>query len=195
MVKRMIYLAGIGLCAAALLGSTQCQSTDNNGIGSNGANFVTTLAVEDTNGNATGSFAPSQQIQFVLSVRNRTTTSQTISFNTGQQYNFSVFNSGTATEVWTWSPHQAFTQDPTTLTIPAGETQTFTVVWNQLDDAGQLVPSGDYEVIAGVTCNYTGSSNSSTSSASAACMPTGVPGSGALVPSVFVSTLVALTIQ
>lgn len=194
MFQRIIYVAGFALIAAALLGNTQCQSTSNNGIGPNGPNFVTTLAVEDANGNAASSFTPSQQIQFVLSVRNRSTTSQTISFSTVQQYNFAVFESGTATEVWTWSLSQTFTQNTTTLTIPAGGTQTFTVVWNQLDDAGQLVPSGDYEVIGGVTCNYSNSSTTS-SSASAVCMPTGVPSSGDLAPSVYISTLVPFTIQ
>lgn len=195
MFRRLIYLTGLGLLAVALLGSTRCQNTANNGIGPDGANFVTTLAVEDVNGNATGSFSPGQAIQFVLSVRNRSTTSQTISFNTAQQFNFAVFDSGTATEVWTWSLGQVFAQQVTTLTIPAGQTQTFTLVWNQTDDAGFAVSSGNYDVLAGLTCNFPASSANSSSSANTACMPGGVPGSGDLAPSVYVSTLVPFTIQ
>ena len=196
MVRQLARAAGLGLLAVALLGNTQCQNTANNGIGPAGANFVTTLAVEDANGNATSSFFPGQQIQFVLSVRNRSTSSQTISFNTAQQHNFAVFDSGTATEVWTWSLGQVFAQQATTLTIPAGQTQTFTVVWNQTDDAGFAVASGNYEVFAGLTCsNSASSSNSSSSSANTACMPSGVPGAGDLAPSVYVSTLVPFTIQ
>jgi hypothetical protein len=195
MLKRLTYLAGLGLVTAALLGASQCQSTGNTGIGPNGANFVTTLAVEDASGNAAGSFTSGQQIQLVLSVRNRSTASQTVTFNTGQQYNFAVFKSGSATEVWTWSLGQSFTQNATSLTWQAGQTRTFTVVWNQTGDAGQLVPSGDYEVFAGLTCNYTSSSSGSSSSTNTACMPTGVPGSGDMAPSVYVSTLVLFTIQ
>ncbi|MBU6469922.1 MAG: hypothetical protein KGL00_08935 [Gammaproteobacteria bacterium] len=195
MFRRLIYLTAFGLLAAALLGSTRCQNTVNNGIGPDGANFVTTLAVEDANGNAASSFSAGQQIQFVLSVRNRSTTSQTISFSTAQQFNFAVVNSGSATEVWTWSLGQAFSQIATRLTLQAGQTQTFTVIWNQVGDNGQLVPSGNYEVIGGLTCNSGSASGSSNSSANVACMPSGVPGSGNLAPSVYVSTLVPFTIQ
>ena len=195
MFRRAIYLTGCGLLAVTLLGSTRCQNTANNGIGPDGALFVTTLAVEDANGNASGSFSPGQQVQLVLSVRNRSTSSQTISFNTAQQYNFAVFESGTATEVWTWSLGQAFAQQATTLTIPAGQTQTFTVVWNQTDEAGFAVAPGNYEVLAGLTCSNTGSSSNSSSSVNTACMPGGVPGAGDLAPSVYVSTLVPFTIQ
>ncbi|MGH8281434.1 MAG: BsuPI-related putative proteinase inhibitor [Gammaproteobacteria bacterium] len=197
MFKRSIYLAGLTLVAAALLGSTQCQNNNNNGVGPNGPNFVTTLAVEDASGNAASNFSPGKQIQFVLSVRNRSTTSQTISFNTAQQYNFVVLNSGSATEVWTWALSRSFAQTTSSLTIPAGQTQTFTVVWDQMpDNSSQLVPSGNYEAIAGLTCvNSSSSSSSSPSSAANNCMPTGVPGSGDLVPSVYISTLVPFTIQ
>ena len=195
MVRRFMRAAGFGLLAAVLLGSTRCQNASNNGIGPDGANFVTTLAVEDANGNVASSFSPGQQVQLVLSVRNRSTTSQTLSFNTAQQYNFAVFDGGSATEVWTWSLGRVFTQQVTTLTIPAGQTQTFTVIWNQTDDAGLAVASGNYEVFAGLTCSNTGNSSNSSASANTACMPGGVPGSGDLAPSVYVSTLVPFTIQ
>jgi Intracellular proteinase inhibitor len=181
-----------------LLGSTQCQNTTNDGTNSDGPIFVTTLAAEDANGNAASSFSQSAEIQFVLSVRNRTSSSQTISFSTGQQYNFEVLDSGTATEVWTWSLGQAFSQATTSLTFAAGETQTFAVTWDQLNDSGQLIPTGSYEVIGGMTCTNNSSSNSSSSSSSSTsstCMPTGSASSGQLVPSVYISTLVPFTIR
>lgn len=196
MFRRLIYMAGLSLIAAALLGASQCQQTSNNGVGPNGALFVTTLAVEDANGNVTSSFTPSQQIQFVLSVRNRSTSSQTVTFNTSEQYNFAVFESGSATEVWTWSLGQSFNQTTTTLTWQPDEIKTFTVTWNQVSDGNQLVAAGNYEAIAGLTCTNSSSSSSSSSLSTANnCMPTGVPGSGDLVPSVYVSTLVPFTIQ
>lgn len=194
MWKRIVYLVGIALSAAGALGATQCQS-NNSGIGPEGPNFVTTLAIEDANGNAASSFASGQQIQFVLSVRNRSTTAQTVTFNTAQQSNFAVLESGSATEVWTWSLGQSFGQSQTSLTWQAGETKTFTVTWSQVNDSNQLLASGNYEAIAGLSCANSNASSSSSSATANNCMPTGVPGSGDLAPSVYVSTLVPFTLQ
>ena len=196
MLTRLIRIVGVAVCAALLLGATQCQSSSSNGIGPDGPVFVTTLAVEDANGVLSSTFSSGETIQFVLSVRNRSSSSQTLAFNTSQQSNFAVLHSGTATEVWTWSLGQSFSQSTTSLTIAAGQTQTFTVTWNQTDDNKQLVPSGAYEVIAGLTStNGSSSASSSTSSASTLCMPTGIPTSGQLAPSVYISTLTLFTIQ
>jgi len=91
---------------------------------------------------------------------------------------------------------QVFGQTLTTLTWQPDETKTFTVTWNQVSDGNQLVAAGNYEAIAGLTCaNSSSSSSSSSSSTANNCMPTGVPGSGNLVPSVYVSTLVPFTVQ
>ncbi|MGH8402441.1 MAG: BsuPI-related putative proteinase inhibitor [Gammaproteobacteria bacterium] len=188
-------IAGIAVCAGMLLGASQCQTNTNNGTGPDGPLFVTTLAVEDVNGNSISTFSPGQQIQFVLSVRNRSSSSQTISFSTAQLYNFVVLDSGTATEVWTWSLGQTFSQNTTTLTIAANQTQTYTIIWDQTGDSGQAVPSGNYEVIGGITCTNSSSSSNSSSSTVNNCMPTGVPTSDQLVPSVYISTLVPFTIQ
>ncbi len=201
MLTRIIRITGITLCAALLLGATlsQCQSITTNGIGPDGPVFVTSVAVEDANGVLTSIFSPGQTIQFVVSVRNRSSSSQTLSFDTSQKSNIVVLDSGTATEVWTWSLGQSFSQNTSSLTIAAGQTQTFTVTWDQTDDSGQAVASGDYEVIGGLTCSNTTSSSTTstttTSSASTTCMPTGIPSSDQLAPSVYISTLVPFTIQ
>ena len=197
MLKLVARVAGIGVCTWMLLGATQCQNTTTtNGIGSDGPVFVTSLAVEDANGNPASTFLSATNIQFVLSIRNRSSSNQTISFNTAQQYNFEVVQSGTANEVWTWSVNQQqFSQNTTSLTINAGQTQTFTVTWNQANDSGQQVPTGSYEVIGGLTCNNSSSTSSSSSTSATNCMPTGSLSSDQLVPTVFVSTLVPFTIQ
>lgn len=196
MLSRFIHVAGVVLIAVFLLGANQCQSSTTNGIGSDGPVFVTTLAVEDASGNVASTFNSGDEIQFVLSVRNRSSSSQTISFSTAQQYNFEVVDSGTATEVWTWSLAQSFSQSTSSLNFQAGETQTFTVTWPQVNDTNQLVPTDTYEAIGGMTCNNSSSSSSTSStSASINCMPTGIATSDQLAPSVFISTLVPFTIQ
>jgi len=193
MLTRLIYMAGVALCALLLLGATQCQSSSTSGVGTDGPVFVTTLAVEDANGNAVDSFAQGQAVQFVLSVRNRSNSSQTLAFNTVQLFNMVVLDSGTATEVWSWSQGQSFSPNSSSLTVKAGQTQTFTVTWNQTGDNGQLLPVGNYEVIGGLTCASSGSASGS--SASIACMPSGLPTSDQLAPSVYISTLVPFTIR
>ena len=77
MLTRLIRIVGVAVCAALLLGATQCQSSSSNGIGPDGPVFVTTLAVEDANGVLSSTFSSGETIQFVLSVRNRSSSSQT----------------------------------------------------------------------------------------------------------------------
>ncbi len=199
MLKQFTRIAGIGVCALMLLGANQCQTSTTNGIGSDGPVFVTSVSVEDANGNVASTFPLGASIQFVLSIRNRSSTSQTLAFNTGQQYNFEVVQNGTANEVWTWSVNQPpFSQNSSSLSFQPDETKTFSYTWSQVNDSLQPVASGDYEVIGGITCNNSSSSSSSSSSNSTSatdCMPTGILNSDQLVPSVYVSTLVPFTIQ
>ncbi len=69
---------------------------------------------------------------------------------TGQQYDFLVERDGT--EVWRWSQGQVFTQALSNLTFDPDEVRTFTIAWDQRDNAGNLVPAGTY-TISGILPN------------------------------------------
>ncbi|HVC38154.1 MAG TPA: hypothetical protein VNF46_07110 [Gammaproteobacteria bacterium] len=145
------------LCAALLLGNSQCQ----NNSASSSPTFVTTMAVEDANGNPETSFSSGQTIQFVLNVRNRTGSDQTIYMNICfPKYEFVVLTAGTSTAVATpLGPGGivclAIGVGP--VTFPAGQTASFTFDWDQTDTNGQLVATGSYEVMGGLICFYSSS--------------------------------------
>jgi hypothetical protein len=73
-VNHLLRFFSVVLCAVLVLGNSQCH---NSGTSSSPA-FGTTMSVEDVNSNPSTSFSSGQTIQFVLSVRNRTQTKQTI---------------------------------------------------------------------------------------------------------------------
>jgi hypothetical protein len=81
------------LCATLLLGNSQCQ----NGSNSSSPAFVTTMSVEDTNGDQTSNFSSGQTIQLVLDVRNRTDMDQNIYMQVCfPTYGFVVLPAGTS---------------------------------------------------------------------------------------------------
>lgn len=187
MFIRIIRATGLLLCAALLLGTSQCQNSDNS------PNFVTTLSVMDANGNPSTSFSPGVAIQFQITVRNRSSSAQTLWFNTSEEFNFAVVDAGTTNVLWTSDNGGVFTPGFVSLTIPSNQTQTFTVSWNQTDDNGRTIASGNYEVFGGLTvCNTTGSSSPCDITDS---MATGAPGSGQFAPTQYISTLTQFTIQ
>lgn len=138
--RRLLYLLLPG-CVMAM-GTTQCQ------IGSQGdsPDFVTTISIQDVNGQDSENFAAGQQIQFVVSIRNRSNSAQTLDFADAQIYDFYVVNSGTSDVVWHWSAGQAFAQNVNSIDFSAGQSRSYTVMWTQLDDDGQAAAPGDYEV-------------------------------------------------
>ncbi len=138
--RRLLYLLLPG-CVMAL-GATQCQIGNQN----DSPDFVTTVAVQDANGQSADTFSAGQQIQFVVSIRNRSDVSQTLTFPTAQVYDFYVVKAGTTDIVWHWSAAHTFAQTTTNLTFSAGQTRTYTVTWSQLGDDSQAVAAGDYEV-------------------------------------------------
>jgi len=187
------------LALLCVLGNTQC--TSGSGSTGNGAPlFVTTLQITDANGNPATSFATSTvsspvQINFTLTVRNRSNSAQTLYFSNSEQFNFAVINDSNGDVVWNSDAANAATTGSGSVTIPAMGSQTFTAVtWNQANNSGNLVGSGTYEVIGGATVfNTTGLNNSQDTSGDV--MPTGIPTPGELYPSIYRSTLTQFTIQ
>ena len=142
------------LCAALLLGNSQCQ----NNSASSSPTFVTTMAVEDANSNPETSFSSGQSIQLVLNVRNRTDTDQSIYIQVCfPQYEFVVLTAGTSNAVASLLgpvPYCLLPESIKSVTIPAGQTYAVTYDWDQTDTNGQLVAPGSYEVMGGSICYY-----------------------------------------
>jgi hypothetical protein len=197
-MRKLIRLFAGTACLLLLLGNSQC--TNGSGSTGNGAPlFVTSLQITDVNNNAATSFAASTtgnpiEIQFTLTVRNRSNSQQTLYFNSNEQINFAVINDSNGDVVWNSDAGQTGGTG-TPISIPALGSQTFPIVtWDQTGNNGNLVGSGTYEVIGGVTAfNTTGLNNSQDTSGDV--MPTGIPTAGQLFPSIYRSTLTEFTIQ
>lgn len=191
------FLAG-ALCMLLLLGNNQC--TNNNNTNNGAPVFVTTLQVQDAGGNAATSFVTGVTIQFQITVRNRTSSAQTLFFNGSEQSNFAVIDSN-GNVVWT-SDHgtPACTSGTsgssctgTSAAIPAESSTTFTASWTQVNNSNNTVALGTYEVIGGVTVfNTTGLTKAQDTSGDV--MPFGIPTGAELFPSTYRSPLMQFTI-
>ncbi|HEY7769673.1 BsuPI-related putative proteinase inhibitor [Longimicrobium sp.] len=66
-------------------------------------------------------------VRLTLQVTNAGTTPVTLSFSSGQSYDFAVRSGGTT--LWTWSADRSFMQALRTETLGAGETRTWSESW------------------------------------------------------------------
>ncbi|MGH8280145.1 MAG: hypothetical protein ACRETQ_11375 [Gammaproteobacteria bacterium] len=212
-MDRLLRLSGIFLIAALTLGNSQCQQSSKSQINpptgipptpappGNGPAFVTSVTVEDGNGDVTSSFASGENIQFVVSVRNRTNSQQSVTIQVcGPFAETAVVEAGTADVVATGVAPQvncdAVNLDGVPLTFAPDQTVTYTIPWNQLTGAGTLVPPGNYEVMGGIYCwNPPPGGGPVGSYDTTDCMAPGVPTPAELMPTQFRSNLVAFTIQ
>ena len=207
-MQRLFRAVAFVTLALWLLGASNCSQTNN----SDAPQFVTTLQVENS-GVPSSSFAQGDSISLVLTIRNRTNTAQTLFFNSSEFANFAAVDAGTATVVWTCDGDSssiaatcADTANPTTASIgtsssggsfvqinfTAFQTQTVTFTWTGLDNNGDKLAVGSYEVFGGFTVyNTTGPGNAVNNGSS---MAQGSPTAKQMFPSVYISTLVPFTI-
>ena len=190
-MRRLTRLLALIFASLLLLGNSNCSKNN----ASDAPQFVTSLAMEDVNGNVVSSFASGASVQLVLKIRNRSTSAQTLWFNSSQQYNLAAVNSGTADVVWNWDSGQSFDSSAfTSLVFKAGETKTFTVnSWALTDDNGTNLASGDYEVLGGFTVYNTAGAGSAADNGSS--MAAGQPTASQMFPTVYRSTLQFFAIQ
>ncbi|MGE5625381.1 MAG: hypothetical protein ACM3ZT_07525 [Bacillota bacterium] len=190
------YLVG-SLTLLLLLGNSNCSKNND----SSAPQFVTSLTVEDASNLPTSVFASGATIQFVLTIRNRSNSNQSLFFNGSEECNFAVVDAGTATVEWTDDTNggssvcagSGTSSNFGQLDFTPGETKTFTVSWNQLNDSGSQVATGNYEVIGGFTVyNTTGAGGAADTGNS---MSVGPPTASQLFPTVYRSNLMAFTIQ
>lgn len=182
-MRRLFRTLAAILCVLLSLGNTNCTKNSS----SNTPQFVTTLTLPSS------TFTQGTTVQFLLSIRNRSDTAETLWFNTGEQDNIAVVNSGTDNTVWTSDGCSAQTSGFTSIPLAAGASTTVTVSWNLQDNSGNPLPTGDYEALGGFTVyNLTGQGGAADNGNS---MPTCTPTDAQMFPTVYRSTLVPFTIQ
>jgi hypothetical protein len=71
----------------------------------------------------------------------------TLYYRTSQRYDLAVINSE-GQEVWRWSRDRTFAQVTEEVPLEANETVSYAETWDQLDNDGQQVPPGNYQVVA-----------------------------------------------
>ncbi len=179
-------------CLMGLLGNSQCSSSGSDSTPA----FATVTAVEDANRQQATSFSQSQDIHFVLSLRNRTGMDQTVLVQGCYPvYEVLVVKAGTSDVVATLSPpsghcnHISPGGDP--FIFQAGQTVNVPMDWDQTDTNRQLVPPGDYEAMGGLIC-WDANAGYDT----ADCMPVDTTAAGlALTPTTYRSMMVPFSIR
>jgi len=196
-MRRLMRILCILSAAALLLGNSNCSKNNS----SDAPQFVTSIDIADGSGNVVSSgnssapsFAAGVNIEFTVIIRNRSTTTQTVFFNSSEQSNFAVVQSGSADVVW--NSDSGVTPDTsafTSFTLTAGQTHSVTFTWNQQDDASNQVAAGDYEVLGGFTVYNTAGAGSA--AANGDSMAEGQPTAAQMFPTVYRSILLPFTIQ
>ncbi|MDH3628336.1 MAG: hypothetical protein OEV00_11145 [Acidobacteriota bacterium] len=96
-------------------------------------------------------FSGDDTIWFLMDIENATDEHRILSiFSTTAHADLYVLHPGTDEVLYRWLIHQITDDFPDTLFFGPGETKSFYTWWDRVDDAGQPVPAGPYDVI-GVT--------------------------------------------
>jgi hypothetical protein len=140
----MICLGSSSRSCSFLGGSSDDDDDDGNG-GNDEPSFVTTLELRNSEGEIADRFERGEQIQMILSVRNRLDSSPVIEFPTTRMSDFVVVRENSDDIVWQWSEDETFSEVTSELTFTAGETKTFTEIWDQEDDGDTQVRAETYE--------------------------------------------------
>lgn len=90
--------------------------------------------------------AGSEAVAFTLQVTNTSSAPVTLTFPSGQSYDFQVMRGDE--EVWQWSTDQVFTQAVREMVVPPGQTLRYEAVWTPPAGA-----SGEYVVIGRLTAD------------------------------------------
>lgn len=151
---RLITIIGLlAICLGATSRSCSLGNIDDDDDGDDGGegnndepSFVATLELRNFEGEIADRFSRLTPIQMTLSVRNRLDETVEVEFDTTRISDFVVVEENTDDVVWKWSDDQGpFPASDIPLEFAPGETQSFTVTWNQEDEDGDQVRVGTYE--------------------------------------------------
>jgi hypothetical protein len=122
-----------------------CQG-DSSSSHLNDSLFTTTLEIRAAGGISKSAFVFGEPIEFILSVHNKSNQTQKISLPSSEIFEFVVVQPNTSNILWRWSKGKAFLTVITDVEFQPDETRTWSIIWQQVDDAGMQVPVGNYEV-------------------------------------------------
>src|SRR5690348_10594679 len=159
-MRRLLRLLAALLAVSLLLGNSNCSKNN----ASDAPQFVTTLQVENSSGQVSGGFSQGDTVNLVLTVRNRSDTAQTLFFNSSEFANFAVVQAGTADVVWSCDGDAAGIAAATCTTtgslttssgsggfvqinLAAFQSKTITFTWTGLNNNGDQLAKGSYEVL------------------------------------------------
>ncbi|MEP7000853.1 MAG: BsuPI-related putative proteinase inhibitor [bacterium] len=80
-------------------------------------------------------------VTLTLTVRNSSRSSIEVSFSSGQQYDFAIYDAATAVQLWRWSAARAFVQTFGTQSVPSNGTLVYTAQWRPARK-GNLIATG-----------------------------------------------------
>jgi len=99
--------------------------------------------LKDTFSQQSNNFLQGENIELFLVLTNHSANAVTLTFSSGQQYDFYIKSSIDA-EVWRWSENKVFTLDTTELTLRAGESVEVSEIWNQEFSGSDMAAVGSY---------------------------------------------------
>lgn len=205
-MRRLLRLLAALFAVSLLLGNSNCSKNN----ASDAPQFVTTLQIENSSGQVSGGFSQGNTINLVLTIRNRSDTAQTLFFNSSEFANFAVVQAGTADVVWscdgdaagiaaatctttgsltTSSGNGGFVQ----ISLAAFQSRTITFTWTGLNNNGDQLAKGSYEVLGGFTVYNTAGAGSAADNGNS--MAEGQPTASQMFPTVYRSILLPFTIQ
>ena len=122
-----------------------CNTADN---ARPAGDFVVSIKSFDKFDHESISFVQGEEVKMVLSIKNVSPDTKTLSFSSSKQYDF-VIKEKNGAEVWRWSDGKLFTAAFSSYGIAPGETKTFSYKWDQtISDKGELIPIGSYTLAA-----------------------------------------------
>jgi len=83
-----------------------------------------------------------EKVKFVFTARNTTSSTQALTFPSGQSYDLTI--TGNGKDIWRWSVGKMFTMAIVHREIPPGESLTYDITWDGKDKNGKPVPDGLY---------------------------------------------------
>jgi hypothetical protein len=151
MLKR--HIIGIIPLLILLLVITISGCGGGDGGDSTGSPFTTSLQLKDASGQEKSSFPMGETITFVVSIKNNTSSHQTLTFSDMQKFDIVVSYPIKWRDVWRWSDDKGFGTVLSGLPFDPKETKIFVGEWDQTNSSGVQVFPNTYYAQGIIVCD------------------------------------------